>query len=31
MSMDLEKAFNLLDESNLIVERKRTSEMTPEE
>lgn len=31
MSMDLEKAFNLLDESNLIVERKSTSEMTPEE
>lgn len=31
MSMDLEKALNMLDESHIIVERKRVSEMTPEE
>ena len=29
--MDLEKALNILGESHLIVERKRVSEMTPEE
>lgn len=31
MSMDIEKALNILSESHIILERKRVSEMTPEE
>ena len=29
--MDIEKALNILSESHIIVERKKVSEMTPEE
>jgi len=31
MSMDIEKALNILSESHIILERKKVSEMTPEE